>query len=429
MLSSAVKKIKARQVIDSRGNPTVEAEVSLESGHVGRASVPSGASTGKGEAIELRDGDPTKFHGRGVEKAVANINQVLAEKLAGFDSLDQRTIDQKMIELDGTPQKAKLGANAILAVSIANAKAAAVHSGLPLYKYLSEGGVAIVLPVPLMNVINGGKHAGNELSIQEFILIPAGFDEFPEALRASVEIYDQLKSILRNKYGPIAINVGDEGGFAPPLKFTPEALNVLVKAIEESGYDGQREVVLGLDCASGSFFDEKDNRYHIDQKTLAGPDLIDYYGQLLESYNLRSIEDPFCEDDPDNFALFTKKHHDIQVIGDDIFVTNKKRLEAGISRGIANTLLFKVNQIGTLTEAFETMHLALQNRYRVVVSHRSGETEDDYIADIAVGKATGQIKTGAPARGERTAKYNRLLRIYDQEREKATYPGEELFIV
>ncbi len=429
MLSSAIKKIRGRQIIDSRGNPTVEAEVSLESGHVGRASVPSGASTGKWEAIELRDEDPTKFHGRGVEKAVTNINQVLARELLGLDALSQKSIDQKMIELDGTPQKGKLGANALLAVSIANAKAAALHSGVPLYKYLREGSVAIVLPVPLMNVINGGKHAGNELSIQEFIVIPAGFDEFPEALRASVEIYGQLRSILRKKYGPIAINVGDEGGFAPPMKFTSEALDVLVQAIDESGYDCQSEVVLGLDCASGSFFNEKDNRYHIDQRILAGPDLMDYYGQLLKSYNLRSIEDPFCEDDPDNFALFTGKHRNVQIIGDDIFVTNKKRLEAGISRGIANTLLFKVNQIGTLTEAFETMSLALQNRYRVVVSHRSGETEDDYIADIAVGKATGQIKTGAPARGERTAKYNRLLRIYDHEKEKATYPGEALFIV
>jgi len=266
MASSGIRRIIARQILDSRGNPTVEAEVVLESGHTGRASVPSGASTGKWEAIELRDGDPRKFHGKGVERAVKNANETLASNLIGIDSLDQEAVDRKMIELDGTPQKSKLGANAILAVSIANVKAAASYRGVPLYKYLGEGGKSVIFPVPLMNVINGGKHAGNELSVQEFKIIPAGFRDFPDALRAGVEIYDQLKSILKKKYGPTAINVGDEGGFAPPMKSTTEALDALVEGIAEAGYDGKKEVALGLDCASSSFYDGEEKGYDIDQK-------------------------------------------------------------------------------------------------------------------------------------------------------------------
>lgn len=427
MKSSLIRKVIGRQILDSRGNPTVEADVILEDGHMGRASVPSGASTGKLEAIELRDGDVKKFKGRSVEKAVRNINEVLAKGLIGVDSLNQVVVDQRMIELDGTSQKSNLGANAILAVSIANAKAAASYVGVPLYKYLCEKTDEVILPVPLMNVINGGKHAGNQLSIQEFEIIPVGFKEFPEALRAGVEIYHQLKSILKEKHGTMAINVGDEGGFAPPLKTTQQALELLTEAIMEAGYDSRKDVILGLDCAASSFFNPEQNKYHIDQRSLTGPELIDYYDQILKTFDVKSIEDPFAEDDWNNFANFTKRYNHIQIIGDDVFVTNKKQLEFGISKGVANAILFKVNQIGTLTEAFETMKLALANIYKVIVSHRSGETEDDYIADIAVGKAVGQIKTGAPARGERTVKYNRLLRIYEQEMDRSRYPGMELF--
>jgi len=424
---SNVKKVRAFQILDSRGNPTVEAEVELEDGSSGRASVPSGASTGKFEAIELRDRDSKAYLGMGVQGAVKSVNEIIAPALVGWDALAQEKIDRRMLELDGTPQKSKLGGNAILAVSIATCKAAAEHLGLPLFRYLGKGEGHCVLPVPMMNVINGGKHAGNALQIQEFVIIPAGFRSYPDALRAGVETYHTLKKLLSSKYGRTAINVGDEGGFAPPLAETSEALDVLVRAIEEAGYSSANQIRLGLDCAASSFFDEITGRYGIDGRELSGGQLVDYLSQIVQKYHLASVEDPVAEDDLDNFAEFTRKCSNTQVVGDDVFVTNKDRLEAGIRKGIANTLLFKVNQIGTLTEAFETMDLAFRNKYRVVVSHRSGETEDNYIADIAVGKAAGQIKTGAPARGERTAKYNRLLRIFYECEDSATYPGTELF--
>ena len=424
---SNVKKVRAFQILDSRSNPTVEAEVELEDGSSGRASVPSGASTGKFEAIELRDRDSKAYLGMGVQGAVRSVNEIIAPTLVGWDALAQEKIDRRMLELDGTPQKSKLGGNAILSVSIATCKAAAEHLGLPLFRYLGKGESRCVLPVPMMNVINGGKHAGNALQIQEFMIIPAGFRSYPDALRAGVETYHTLKKLLSSKYGRTAINVGDEGGFAPPLTQTSEALDVLVCAIEEAGYSSANQIRLGLDCAASSFFDENTGRYNIDGKELSGGELVDYLSQIVQKYRLASVEDPVAEDDLDSFAEFTRKCSNIQVVGDDVFVTNKDRLEAGVRKGIANALLFKVNQIGTLTEAFETMDLAFRNKYRVVVSHRSGETEDNYIADIAVGKVAGQIKTGAPARGERTAKYNRLLRIFYECEDSATYPGTELF--
>jgi len=424
---SNVKKVRAFQILDSRSNPTVEAEVELEDGSSGRASVPSGASTGKFEAIELRDRDSKAYLGMGVQGAVRSVNEIIAPTLVGWDALAQEKIDRRMLELDGTPQKSKLGGNAILSVSIATCKAAAEHLGLPLFRYLGKGESRCVLPVPMMNVINGGKHAGNALQIQEFMVIPAGFRSYPDALRAGVETYHTLKKLLSSKYGRTAINVGDEGGFAPPLTQTSEALDVLVRAIEEAGYSSANQIRLGLDCAASSFFDENTGRYNMDGKELSGGELVDYLSQIVQKYRLASVEDPVAEDDLDSFVEFTRKCSNIQVVGDDVFVTNKDRLEAGVRKGIANALLFKVNQIGTLTEAFETMDLAFRNKYRVVVSHRSGETEDNYIADIAVGKVAGQIKTGAPARGERTAKYNRLLRIFYECEDSATYPGTELF--
>lgn len=424
--SSKIKKIHAREILDSRGNPTIEAEVVLQSGDMGRASVPSGASTGKFEAVELRDKDKRRFNGKGVLEAVKNVNEMISKALIGIDALEQEQVDKTMIELDGTEQKSRLGGNAILAVSLATAKAAAVYIKVPLYRYLSKK-ESYVMPVPLMNIINGGKHAGNELAIQEFKIVPYGANNFPEALRQGVETYQKLKELLKEEYGPSAINVGDEGGFAPPMKTTQEAIHMLLKAIEAAGYT-EKEIVLGLDAAASSFYNEKDKMYLIDGKKLSGGELLDYYAEMIEEFPIVSLEDPFQEEDYENFAEFTQKFRSkLQIIGDDVFVTNRKKLEFGIKKGIANALLFKVNQIGTLTEAFSTMELAFSNDYRVVVSHRSGETEDDYIADIAVGKSTGEIKTGAPCRGERTAKYNRLLRINEELGENAKYVGKQLF--
>jgi enolase len=425
--ASAIKRVKGFQILDSRGNPTVEAEVELQDGSVGRASVPSGASTGRLEAVELRDKDSKAFLGMGVQGAVRVVNEIIGPALLGRDALEQAEIDRIMIELDGTAQKSKLGGNAILSVSIAACKAAAEHRELPLFRHLAKDHGQCVLPVPMMNVINGGKHAGNSLQIQEFMIIPAGFKTYQDALRAGVETYHVLKKLLSSKYGRSAVNVGDEGGFAPPLSKTAEALDVLGRAITEAGYSPEREIRLGLDCAASSFLDENSGEYTIDGQRLSGGQLVDYLREIVEGYHLASVEDPLAEDDMDNFAEFTRKCAGTQVVGDDVFVTNKERLRIGIERGVANALLFKVNQIGSLTEAFETMEEAYRNGYRVVVSHRSGETEDSYIADIAVGKSTGQIKTGAPARGERTAKYNRLLRISYECGDRAIYPGTELF--
>ncbi|MBO3799689.1 MAG: phosphopyruvate hydratase [Candidatus Brockarchaeota archaeon] len=421
-----IKRVRGREIIDSRSNPTVEAIVELEGGSIGRAGVPSGASTGRYEAIELRDRDEKRFHGLGVSKAVRNINEVIGPALVGLDSRNQREIDAKMLELDGTQNKSKLGANAILAVSLGNALAASEASRMEFFEYLGED-KGVVLPVPLMNVINGGKHAGNDLSIQEFMIIPAGFKDFPSALRAGVEVYQTLKNVIVKKYGRSSINVGDEGGFAPPLSLTEQALELLHTAIKETGYS-LTEVFLGIDAASSSFYDSSSGKYRVDGKNLTSGDLLDYYVELVSRFKLKSIEDPFEENDFKSFAEITRKiGSKVQIVGDDLFVTNRERLVNGIRNGAANALLFKLNQCGSLTESLDTFKTAVENKYRVIVSHRSGETEDTYISDIAVALNAGQIKTGAPCRGERTAKYNRLLRINDKLGSRAKYGGLEVF--
>jgi len=421
-----IKKVRGREIIDSRGNPTVEAVVELNGGAVGRAGVPSGASTGKYEAVELRDRDEKRFHGLGVLKAVRNINEAISKVLIGLDARCQSEVDKRMLELDGTSNKSRLGANAILAVSLSNAVAASNASGIELYDYLGDGR-GVTLPVPLMNVINGGKHAGNNLSIQEFMIIPAGFSDFPSALRAGVEVYHKLRSVIVEKYGRPSINVGDEGGFAPPLSRSDQALELLSKAVEETGYSSS-QVLLGIDAASSSFYDPSSERYKIDGRNLTTSELLDYYVELVSTFRIKSIEDPFEENDFESFAEITKRIGSrVQIVGDDLFVTNKERLLQGIRGGAANTLLFKLNQCGSLTESLETFKTAVENNYRVIVSHRSGETEDTYISDVAVAFNAGQIKTGAPCRGERTAKYNRLLRICEELGSRAKYRGLGIF--
>lgn len=416
--------VRAREIIDSRGNPTVEVDVILKCGAIGRAAVPAGASKGRWEALELRDGGK-RYRGRGVLKAVKNVNEIIAPRLIGLPATKQRTIDNIMIKLDGTKNKAKLGANAILAVSLAVAKAAANALHIPLYKYI--GGVnARVLPVPLMNIINGGKHAGNELSIQEFMIVPIGADRFSEALRIGCEVYYSLKDYLKETYGKTAINVGDEGGFAPPMRKSEEALEALLKAIKQAGYEPGKDVVLAIDAAATSFYNSEKDRYWIDGKWLSKEELLDYYLSLIDRYPIWSIEDPFHEEDFESTRILTEKlRGKAQVVGDDLFVTNVERLRMGISKGAANALLLKVNQIGTLSEALDAAYLALTNKYNVIVSHRSGETEDTTIADLAVAINCGLIKTGAPARGERTAKYNRLLRIEEELGDEAVFLGEQ----
>ncbi len=413
-----IKDIIAREVIDSRGNPTVEVEVLTKGNGYGRAIVPSGASTGTHEALELRDREK-RFGGKGVLMAVENINSIIKPELIGYDSRMQREIDYIMIELDGTPNKSKLGANAILAVSLAVAKAAASTAKLPLYKYL--GGInSYILPVPLMNIINGGKHAGNDLAIQEFMIMPVGASSISEAIRIGVEVYHTLKNVIIDKYGKGAINVGDEGGFAPPLKKSDEALDLLVESVKKSGYEDK--VVFALDAAATEFYNKEEGVYYIDGKKLSREELLEYYKDLVNRYPIVSIEDPFHEEDFEGFAIITKEL-DIQIVGDDLFVTNVERLKEGIKRKAANALLLKVNQIGTLSEAIDAANLAFRNGYGVIVSHRSGETEDTTIADLSVALNSGQIKTGAHARGERTAKYNQLIRI-EEELGLSKYAGE-----
>ncbi|MBS7655593.1 phosphopyruvate hydratase [Candidatus Bathyarchaeota archaeon] len=421
-----IKKVDAREILDSRGNPTIEAEVITEGGFIGRASVPSGASTGIYEALELRDLDESRFFGKGVSKAVLNVKTKISEALIGMDCRKQREIDEEMIKLDGTKNKSALGANAILSVSLANAKAAANAEGVALHEYL--GGVtSVALPIPMMNIINGGKHAGNKLKIQEFLILPVNADSFKEALRMGVEVYHTLKNILKNKYGASAINVGDEGGFAPPMDKTNEALEAIIKAIEESGLKLNKDVWLGVDAAASNFYDEKNGKYSIDNKALTPEEMLEFYKGLIKNYKVFSIEDPFQEEDFESFAQLTKEvGKNTQIVGDDLFVTNIERLNKGISIGAANALLMKVNQIGTLTEAIEAAELAFRNGFKVIVSHRSGETEDSTIADIAVGIKAQEIKTGAPARGERTAKYNQLLRIEEYLGNSAKYWGKIL---
>lgn len=410
----AIKEIHAREILDSRGNPTVEVDVFTENGF-GRASVPSGASTGTNEALELRDKDK-RYLGKGVRTAVNNVNTEIKKALVGMDVRHQRDIDRAMIELDGTENKSRLGANAILGVSLAAAHAAAGSLKLYLFRYLG-GKNALTLPVPTMNVINGGKHAGNELAIQEFMLQPKGAKTYNEALRMGAETYHILGAMLAKKYGRASLNVGYEGGYAPPLNKTQDALNALVNAIEEAGYE--EKITIGIDAAASEF--HKNGLYTVDGKTFSGDDLIDFYSELVKTYPILLIEDPFHEDAFDDFAALTKKLRDTIIVGDDLFVTNVKRLEKGIKMSAANALLLKVNQIGTLSEAFEAARLAQKNKYKVIVSHRSAETEDTSIADISVALGAEMIKTGAPARSERTAKYNQLLRIEEELGKAAKY--------
>ncbi len=409
-----IKNIHAREILDSRGNPTVEVDVITETGF-GRASVPSGASTGTNEALELRDKD-NRYHGKGVKIAVNNVNTEIKKALMGEDVRNQRDIDRLMLELDGTPNKSRLGANAILGVSLAVAHAAADSLGLSLYRYLG-GTNTFTLPCPTMNVINGGKHAGNRLAIQEFMLQPKGAKAYSEALRMGAETYQTLGSILTKKYGNSAVNVGYEGGYAPPLENTGDALDSLVSAIEVAGYE--KKITIGLDAAASEFC--KKDKYSIDGKALSNEELADYYADLVKTYPIFSIEDPFHEEAFDDFAALTKKLKDTVIVGDDLFVTNVRRLEKGIKMNAANALLLKVNQIGTLSEAFDAARLAQRNKYKVVVSHRSAETEDTTIADISVAIGAELIKTGAPARSERNAKYNQLLRIEEELGKAARY--------
>ena len=419
---SSITNVFGREVIDSRGNPTVEAEVWLASGFRGRAQVPSGASTGQFEAIEMRDGD-SRFGGKGVRSAVQNINTEIAAALSGMDALDQRVADAKMIDLDGTANKERLGANAILGVSLAIAHAAAAESKTPLYRYLG-GANAHVLPVPMMNVINGGEHADNNIDLQEFMIMPVGAASFSEGLRWGIETYHVLKSVLNDR--GLSTAVGDEGGFAPNLTSNEEALALLVEAIDRAGFVPGQEIALTIDAAASEFYENGKYRLAGENRDLAAPDFAAYLSDLVNRYPIVSIEDGMDEQDFDGWSDLTVELGDkIQLVGDDLFVTNSERLEDGIDRGIANSILIKVNQIGTLTETLETMDLATAHGYTSVMSHRSGETEDTTIADLAVATNCGQIKTGAPARSDRVAKYNQLLRIEEDLGEAAAYRGPE----
>jgi len=410
-----IEEVKARQVLDSRGKPTVEAEVKTKNA-IGIAIAPSGASKGKEEAFELRDGGK-EFHGMAVRKAIKNIEKIIAPAIIGMDVREQEKIDRKMIEIDATKNKSLLGANACIAVSIALCRCASMALEKEPYEYLGKSNL---LPIPFMNVINGGVHAGNDLAIQEHMIAPIKANSFAEALRKACETYYTLKELIKKKFGKNAINVGDEGGFAPPLSRTEDALEIIMKAIEENGYE--KEVYLALDCAASSFY--KNGYYNLHKKMDSG-ELMDYYTELAKTYPIVSIEDAFHEEDWENFAELTKKFgNNIQIVGDDLFVTNPKRLRKGIKNNACNALLLKPNQIGTLTEAVEVANLCFKNGYAVMVSHRSGDTCDDFIADLCVALQTGQIKAGAPCRGERTAKYNRLLRI-EEKLEKPLYAGKQ----
>jgi enolase len=417
-----ILQVTAREILDSRGNPTVEAEVQTTSG-TGRAAVPSGASTGVHEACELRDDDKKRYLGKGVLQAVANVNDKLGPAILGMSTLDQTGIDQRLIELDGSPNKSKLGANAILAVSMAVARAGADVVGLPLWRYLG-GAQARVLPTPLMNIINGGAHADNGLEIQEFMIVPHGFGTFAEALRAGTEVFHSLKSILKKE--GLTTAVGDEGGFAPRLGSNEEAIQRIISAITAAGYEPKKHISIGLDCAASEFF--KDGSYTFDKKQRTPAELADIYVQLSSKYPIVSIEDGFAEDDWDGWKLITDKlGKSVQLVGDDLFVTNKERLARGIEGKIANSILIKVNQIGTLTETLDTIRLAGQNGYTSIISHRSGETEDSFIADLAVATNAGQIKTGSLSRSDRIAKYNQLLRIAEELEEGQVFSGATPF--
>ena len=415
--------IHAREILDSRGNPTVEVEVLLSDGQIGRAAVPSGASTGEHEAVELRDGDKGRYLGKGVQKAVDAVIDQIAPALIGFDATDQRSIDQAMIDLDGTPNKGKLGANAILGVSLAVANAAAASADLPLYKYLG-GPNAHVLPVPLMNILNGGSHADSDVDIQEFMIVPIGAETFSEGLRWGVEVYHNLKSVLQAK--GLSTGLGDEGGFAPNLPSNRAALDLIQEAIKNAGYTPGKDIALALDVASSEFF--KDGAYQFEGKALSATEMSAYYAELVADYPLVSIEDPLDENDWEGWKTLTDAIGDkVQLVGDDLFVTNPAILQRGIDTKTANSLLVKVNQIGSLTETLDAVSLAQRAGYTTITSHRSGETEDTTIADIAVATNAGQIKTGAPARSERVAKYNQLLRIEEELDDAARYAGRSAF--
>jgi enolase len=422
---SAIVDVIAREILDSRGNPTVEADVLLESGVMGRAAVPSGASTGTKEAVELRDGDKQRYLGKGVLKAVEFVNTEIAEAIIGLDAAEQAFIDQTMIDLDGTENKSRLGANAILAVSIAVAKAAAEESGLPLYRYLG-GAARMEMPVPMMNIINGGAHATGGADIQEFMIIPVGSQSFREALRCGAEVFHHLKAILHHR--GLSTTVGDEGGFAPALGSNEAALKVIVEAIDAAGYVPGADVAIGLDCAASEFY--KDGQYHLkaDGLTLNTSQIIDLYATWVDKYPIITIEDGMSEHDWDGWKLLTDRlGKSVQLVGDDVFVTNTKILREGIKRGIANSILIKVNQIGTLTETFAAIEMAKRAGYTAVISHRSGETEDSTIADLAVATNAMQIKTGSLSRSDRMAKYNQLLRIEEDLGDSASYPGRDAY--
>jgi enolase len=422
---SAIKKVKAREILDSRGNPTLEVTVTLGSGTTGRAAVPSGASTGKHEALELRDGDKSRYNGKGVLKAVANVNGAITKAITGMDATDQEALDRKLIDLDGTPDKSRLGANAMLGTSLAVAYAAAGEKRAPLYRYIGHAD-NYTMPVPMMNILNGGKHAANSTDLQEFMVMPVDAESFSRALQTGAEVYHALKKVLKDR--GLNTNVGDEGGFAPSLPSNKDAVEVILAAIESAGYKPGKDIYIALDPASSEFY--QDGHYVLERegKTLTSAEMVEFYVKWVNNYPIISIEDGMAEDDWDGWRLITKKLGDkIQLVGDDLYVTNVSRLSRGIQTKASNSILIKLNQIGTLTETIEAIKMAQQAGWTAVVSHRSGETEDTTIADLAVGMNTGQIKTGAPCRSERTAKYNRLLYIEEELKEKASYAGMRAF--
>lgn len=425
---SVIEYVEAREILDSRGNPTVEVDVILADGCLGRAAVPSGASTGEHEAVELRDGDKKRYMGKGVQNAVQNVNNTISAEIVGLDALDQVDIDRTLIELDGTENKAKLGANAILAVSMATARAAADHLGLPLFRYLGTFH-ASVLPVPMANILNGGAHADNSVDPQEFMIMPVGADSIREGVRMTAEVFHTLKAVLKDKGYSTA--VGDEGGFAPNLKSNEEALEVILESIEKAGYKAGEEIYIALDPAASEFYDADKGKYVFkksDGRELDSAEMVEFWADWVEKYPIISIEDGMAEDDWEGWKLLTDKlGARVQIVGDDLFVTNTKRLSRGIKEGIANSILIKVNQIGTLTETYEAVEMAKKAGYTAVVSHRSGETEDTFIADLVVGLETGQIKTGSMSRSDRLAKYNQLIRIEEMLEDVATYPGKDAF--
>ena len=423
-MSTKIKNVEAIEILDSRGNPTVEVMVGLADGAIGQAAVPSGASTGAHEAVELRDGDKNRYNGKGVLKAVANVNEQIAKAVQGLDACDQKLIDRTMIDLDGTENKANLGANAILGVSMTVARAAAVSRGLSLYQHLG-GPDANILPVPMMNILNGGRHADFNIDLQEFMIQPLGAESFREALRAGAEVYHALKKVLKKK--GYNTGVGDEGGFAPALKRNAEAIEVIVEAITDAGYEPGKDIYVCLDPASSEIYENGKYLLRSENRQLSSEEMADYYAELVEAYPITSIEDGMAEDDWDGWVALRKKIGDkVQLVGDDLFVTNTRRLQKGLELDAANSILIKVNQIGTLTETFEAIELARSNGWTAVVSHRSGETEDTTIADLVVAAGTGQIKTGAPCRSERVCKYNQLLRIERELGQRAVY-GSTVF--